>query len=337
MRQATKPTIIDNAVINGKTYKRLAVMDGKGGAMGITYNATRRWKRDPAPKFQMKRAKSGREYMLGTRPDEKGDGYHYKYFKVANPDRWCSELGEKIWTEYDSKNIHNANIQVRRFDNDPSIVYRRNRIAIQRMLAKKRKSTLNNEMPSTSGLGGSSGVEDMDASRSSVKRNAEGEQVSDQGFPLFEPPSPASSMSSFTTNVVPPISHADIPMAHDNIPSTASTLSPLDSDVGNLNKLDGIDLGILDAETPEQRQAYEARHANEPHIVIHGDEDVPSPATIEAYANLDKKFHDALDKFIVNPSWLTLARSYFKLTRSRSNRQFATDTHGQSYARCVSM
>ena len=169
VKQTTKPYIAHNVTVEGRTYKKIALMNGKGDSAGVVYNVTLRWRKDLTPVFKWTTNKRGVSVLQGTRPTGRGQGYHYKYWYVPTSSKAalqniCRQWGDAVYDAYGAKGVSGANIVVSDMQNDPLVIYRRNRSAMQRL--KLKRTTRTDEYagsPSSSASPSSStGPEEMD-------------------------------------------------------------------------------------------------------------------------------------------------------------------------------
>eukprot|EP00731_Ephydatia_muelleri_P036592 Em0286g2a len=125
VKQTTKPYIAHNVTVEGRTYKKIALMNGKGDASGVAYNVTLRWRKDVTPVYKWTTNKRGVSVLQGTRPIGRGAGYHYKYWYVPASTKSslldkCRKWADAIWEAYSSKGISGAKHSCHRFSKRPS-------------------------------------------------------------------------------------------------------------------------------------------------------------------------------------------------------------------------
>ena len=167
VKQTTKPYIAHNVTVEGRTYKKIALMNGKGDAAGVVYNVTLRWRKDLTPVFRWTTNKRGVSVLQGTRPTGKGQGYHYKYWYVPTSNKAalqdvCRKWGDAVYDAYGAKGVVGANIVVSDMQNDPLVIYRRNRSAMQRLKLKRTTRSDQFSDAASASPSSSTGPEDMD-------------------------------------------------------------------------------------------------------------------------------------------------------------------------------
>ena len=219
VKQTSKPYIAHNVTVEGRTYKKIALMNGKGDAAGVVYNVTLRWRKDLTPVFKWTTNKRGVSVMQGTRPTGRGQGYHYKYWYVPTSSKAalqniCRQWGDAIYDAYGTKGVSGANIVVSDMQNDPLVIYRRNRSAMQRL--KLKRTTRTDEFagsPSSSASPSSStGTEEMDregggGQKRSRPTDDEPGPSNNPGYVSFMPSPPPASVpppSVSTPTGIPP-------------------------------------------------------------------------------------------------------------------------------------
>ena len=199
VKQTTKPYIAHNVSIEGRQYKRIAVMNGKGDVSGVVYNVTLRWRKDLTPVYKWTRNKKGVSVMQGTRPSGKGAGYHYKYWYVPASSKaalqdLCRKWGDAIYDAYGAKGVSGANIVVSDLQNDPLVIYKRNRSAMQRLKLKRTTRTDEYAATPASASPTSNGVEEMDREGGGTKRQRDDAGPSgDSRYVPFMPSPPPSA------------------------------------------------------------------------------------------------------------------------------------------------
>ena len=229
VKQTTKPYIAHNVTVEGRTYKKIALMNGKGDASGVVYNVTLRWRKDLTPVYKWTTNKRGVSVLQGTRPLGKGAGYHYKYWyvptsnKAALLDR-CRKWADAIFEAYASKGVSGANIVIGDYQNDPLTIYRKNRSAMQRLKLKKTTKTEYPTSPSEASPSSSTASENMDAEARGNKRTREGDLTDNGTSYVGKMNIPVNSIPPYTPPSYEPITSVhvvpDSPVAPDYSPIT---------------------------------------------------------------------------------------------------------------------
>lgn len=222
VKQTTKPYIAHNVTVEGRTYKKIALMNGKGDASGVAYNVTLRWRKDVTPVYKWTTNKRGVSVLQGTRPIGRGAGYHYKYWYVPASTKSslldkCRKWADAIWEAYSSKGISGANIVVTDFQNDPLVIYRKNRAAMQRLkLARNTRAEYSSAGSATPQTLHSTTSEEMDAE---TNRKRTREDANSPGYvhtPLM--PSPPSAIATYTSDSPIAPGYSPISVAPDYSP-----------------------------------------------------------------------------------------------------------------------
>ena len=219
VKQTTKPYIAHNVTIEGRQYKRIAVMNGKGDVSGVVYNITLRWRKDLTPVYKWTRNKRGVSVMQGTRPIGKGQGYHYKYWYVPASNKaalqdLCRKWGDAIYDAYGAKGVTGANIVVSDLQNDPLVIYRRNRSAMQRLKLKRNMRTDEYAATPSAASPTSTGTEEMDREGGGgTKRQRETDDAgpsTDTRYATFVPTPPPPSVPPSSIPPYTPASYEPI-------------------------------------------------------------------------------------------------------------------------------
>ena len=202
VKQTSKPYIAHNVTVEGRTYKKIALMNGKGESAGVAYNVTLRWRKDLTPVFKWTTNKRGVSVMQGTRPTGRGQGYHYKYWYVPTSSKAalqniCRQWGDAVYDAYGAKGVAGANVVVSDMQNDPLVIYRRNRSAMQRL--KLKRTTRSDEFADspTASPSSSTGPEEMDREGGGGQKRRHPDDAgpsNDPGYVPFMPSPPPASV-----------------------------------------------------------------------------------------------------------------------------------------------